>query len=302
VAIPPEKLKWVPQCQRSDPSQAADLCWSQMAGAIGKETKCRYGEQLASDYSANRTKYNETDDAMNQALEKFNLRGKIILDVGCGQGIDLEKICRLGGISIGFDSSARMLDERNLTPSEVFLADAADRLPLRENSIDVIFSNFVFHYIRNSSQLFRELSRVLTLGGIIVATLNISEVREGYQDLYNTPMPIRLGGEVSSVIVHNLIKSRAEIEDAIQRNGFSIEKEEELDHPNAVIDPNAVINSETEAFEGRTGTRFTEIVTKKVILLVLRKNRTGFEVDSLPAPHTSLCDRPGQRGPNTSNF
>lgn len=81
----------------------------------------------------------------------------------------------------------------------------------------------VLHYFPNSGALFHELSRVLTPGGYIVATMNITDVKEGFEYLYNTLMPIRLGRDKSSIIVQNLIKSRDEVLDAINSNGFVIE-------------------------------------------------------------------------------
>lgn len=231
-----------------------------------KQDPLRYSKKLATDYVSHRHKYNETDAALFETLKKIGLQGKIVLDVGCGGGKDLERISHMGGITIGFDVSSTMLKQNSLQDSlRVFMANGANTLPLRDHSIDIVFSNFVFHYIQNSDQFFRELSRVLTPEGKIVATFNISEVKPGYENLYNTPMPIRLGGEL---VVQNLIKSRAEIENAIKQAGFSIEKEEELEHPNAVIDPHACIASQDLA----NGRHYQDVVEKKAMLFVLKKH------------------------------
>jgi SAM-dependent methyltransferase len=133
------------------------------------------------------------------------------------------------------------------------------QVPLKNERLDLIISNFVVHYFSDSEALFKELSRVLRIGGKFIGIFNVSNVDEGFEYLYNTNMPIRLGHGTESLVVHNLIKSGPEIHQAAVRDaGFVIEEEKELDHPNARIDDSY---------------RFKKHVHKHVVLLVLQKQK-----------------------------
>ena len=69
-------------------------------------------------------------------------------------------------------------------------------------------------------------------------------------------MIIRLGNNESNIIIHNLIKSRGEIEKSIINSGFILVKEIEAYNPNSNID-------ESDPNKNH--------MTKHSILMVLRK-------------------------------
>jgi len=95
-----------------------------------------------------------------------------ILDVGCGTGVLLERLChrlpraRLAGI----DVSAGMLRValRRLAGTEVRLAvGSAERVPCAAASLDLVTMASVLHYVPHPSLALGEARRVLQLGGTV---------------------------------------------------------------------------------------------------------------------------------------
>ena len=94
--------------------------------------------------------------------------GQRILDLGCGTGALTEKLSQLGGYVLGTDSSPEMIAKaRAEHPHLAFQVRDALRLPWRE-AWDVIFSNAVFHWIKDHTRLLESIYRALTPGGILV--------------------------------------------------------------------------------------------------------------------------------------
>ena len=201
----------------------------------------KYSTELALDYSQKREQFNETDAVFVDALNVVGVQDKTIIDLGCGDGRHARLIKGMGAAQVtGIDINDKMIDlaiQKNSLSVGVSFAVADGRaLPAEANSRDIVVSNFVIHYFPDAREIFAEVARVLKDGGHFVGTFNITDVTEGFEHLYNQPMPIRLGQDEGAIVVQNLIKSRAEIEEAIKAAGFVIKEEKELDHPNATID------------------------------------------------------------------
>jgi arsenite methyltransferase len=104
--------------------------------------------------------------------------GEIVLDLGCGGGIDTLLAARAvapGGRAIGLDMLAEMLDvaarhaaEADLTNVEWLRGDLED-IPLPDASVDVALSNGVVNLSPRKSRVFAEVHRVLRPGGRLVA-------------------------------------------------------------------------------------------------------------------------------------
>lgn len=102
--------------------------------------------------------------------------GAMVLDLGCGAGLDsLIAARRVGptGRVIGLDFSESMLArarqaaaEANLTNMEFRQADA-ENLFLEDNSIDVALVNGIFNLNPARDLIFRELARVMQAGGVV---------------------------------------------------------------------------------------------------------------------------------------
>jgi SAM-dependent methyltransferase len=111
--------------------------------------------------------------------------GAIVLDLGCGAGLDSLIAARrvgLNGKVVGVDFSEAMLDracraaaEAGVTNVEFRRADA-EALPLPDRSVDVAIVNGIFNLNPARDAIFGELARVVRPGGeVFVAELILIE-------------------------------------------------------------------------------------------------------------------------------
>jgi len=100
--------------------------------------------------------------------------GEVVVDLGCGGGMDVFLAARQVGSSgrvIGIDMTSEMLararagqQKLGLTNVE-FHQSTIDRLPLSDNSVDCVISNCVINLVPDKLAVFREILRVLKPGG-----------------------------------------------------------------------------------------------------------------------------------------
>jgi SAM-dependent methyltransferase len=100
--------------------------------------------------------------------------GETVLDLGCGAGLDLylyaQKVGPAGRL-LGLDLSEPMLTkaQKNLGRvgiSNVELLQApADRIPLADNSVDLVTANGIFNLSPDKDAVMQEVARVLRKGG-----------------------------------------------------------------------------------------------------------------------------------------
>lgn len=110
--------------------------------------------------------------AMYTPLLPLDLRGKTALVVGCGLSGDPILLAHLGADVIAFDLSPDLLALAKLRASSeqqpiAFLQHAAENIPLRDNSIDLVFARDILHHC-DVSRVLREIERVAKPGAILV--------------------------------------------------------------------------------------------------------------------------------------
>lgn len=220
-----------------------------------------YNSQLANAYSAGRDRYNDTDPVLFGELEALGVNHQTVVDLGCGDGSHARHILKSGAAKvIGADLSASMIGLAKAKsapdPKLSFLIADGCRLPIASASVDLVVSNYVLHYFKDTLSVFQEISRILRTGGHFLGTFNITEVQPGFEHLFNQFMPIRLGEGKDSVVVENLMKSRSEITDAIAVAALDIKKELLLDNRHSNVD---------EAFP------FKRQIVKHAVLMLLRR-------------------------------
>jgi ubiquinone/menaquinone biosynthesis C-methylase UbiE len=110
-------------------------------------------------------------------LDKLELDGKQVLEIGLGQGADSEQLIRRGarwtGIDLTPESVRRVrarLELREL-PFEDLVNGSALEMPFEDNSFDMVYSFGVLHHIPDIAQAQREIHRVLRPGGKLVMML-----------------------------------------------------------------------------------------------------------------------------------
>jgi SAM-dependent methyltransferase len=117
------------------------------------------------------------------------LRGKRLLELGCGTGDSSVRFAQQGATVIGVDSSAdniaraRTAAEAVEIRLELHSGDLADLAFLRADSIDLAFSDGALARVRDLGRLFRQVHRVLHHGAYFVFSL---------------PHPMMLGSETEA--------------------------------------------------------------------------------------------------------
>ncbi|WP_299951868.1 class I SAM-dependent methyltransferase [uncultured Modestobacter sp.] len=104
-----------------------------------------------------------------------NVRGRRVLDAGCGSGPLAAELLSRGAAVTGFDSSAVMVDlarERLGADADVQVADLSAPLPFADGSFDDVTMSLVLHYLRDWGAPLAELRRVLRPGGRLVLSVN----------------------------------------------------------------------------------------------------------------------------------
>jgi ubiquinone/menaquinone biosynthesis C-methylase UbiE len=100
------------------------------------------------------------------------LKGKRVLDAGCGPGHYAKWMIEQGAQVVGIDITSRMLEIARAQLGDAVQLHQADLNEplsfLADNSFDVVLSALVCDYIRDWRKLFSEYRRVLRPGGIFV--------------------------------------------------------------------------------------------------------------------------------------
>lgn len=100
--------------------------------------------------------------------------GQIVLDVGCGGGIDsilAAAAVAPGGLVIGIDLAAEMVElaRRNaaavLIPNAAFVVGLMENLPLKDQAANLVISNSAINLSTEKERTLAELFRVLAPGG-----------------------------------------------------------------------------------------------------------------------------------------
>jgi arsenite methyltransferase len=96
--------------------------------------------------------------------------GEVVVDLGCGGGLDVLLASRHVGPSgkaIGIDMTADMLQRARAGAAKAGVSNVEfhqaqiDALPLSDNSVDCIISNCVINLVPDKAKVFREIFRVL---------------------------------------------------------------------------------------------------------------------------------------------
>jgi SAM-dependent methyltransferase len=115
----------------------------------------------------------ELDFARKTGLKPQDLKGKLVLDVGCGMGRFAEVVTRWGARVIGIDlSAAAEVAARNLSNRE-FVAFQADvfSLPFAPDTFDCIYSMGVLHHTPDCEKAVKALPQYLKPGGTLAVWL-----------------------------------------------------------------------------------------------------------------------------------
>ncbi|MDD5144792.1 MAG: arsenite methyltransferase [Candidatus Pacebacteria bacterium] len=123
--------------------------------------------------------------------------GDTVLDLGCGAGFDCFLAARKVGSTgkvIGVDMTKEMIERAKLNAEKLgtknveFMLSEIEKMPIPDNSIDIIITNCVVNLTPDKSETFKEARRVLKTGGRIylsdiVLLEDLSEEQRNNDDL-----------------------------------------------------------------------------------------------------------------------
>ena len=111
-------------------------------------------------------------------------KGDVVLDLGCGRGVDTISAARLTGTdgrAIGLDLTSGMIKEaiRGAEKASVrnasFVLGDMEALPFQDKTFHAAMSNCVINHARDKKKVYREIYRVLKDGGRFVVADAVSK-------------------------------------------------------------------------------------------------------------------------------
>ncbi|HEY5601826.1 MAG TPA: malonyl-ACP O-methyltransferase BioC [Gammaproteobacteria bacterium] len=167
---------------------------------IDKQAARQSFNKAANTYDTAATLQREVGQRLLDRMDIVRLAPKIILDLGCGTG---DLILRLSqsykeARVIGLDFAEHMLGKARtkLTWRQKlfgkrpgFICGDAERLPLADQSVDLIFSNLTLQWCNNLAVAFSEFRRVLKPGGLLMFSSlgpdTLKELRHSWRSIDN---------------------------------------------------------------------------------------------------------------------
>lgn len=113
------------------------------------------------------------EDLTSGLLDRVDVRGRVVADVGCGTGRHWKKLFDRGPARLsGYDVSGGMLDilRQKYKGAETYQLENERLAGLAENSCDLVLSTLTVAHIPDLEAALREWRRVLKPGGDILIT------------------------------------------------------------------------------------------------------------------------------------
>ena len=101
------------------------------------------------------------------------VRGRQVLDCACGTGYGVRLLRESGGaarvVGIDIDDKAiRYASQHHQVDATIFICSSGDRLPLADNSVDIVTSFETIEHVPDDRALVEECYRVLRTDGILI--------------------------------------------------------------------------------------------------------------------------------------
>ena|SRR3990167_2387518 len=130
----------------------------------------------------------EAGKEMGARLDWMTIQPTIILDLGCGTGEHSAQLKNRypDAAVIALDLSEAMIQHTKSVHHSVCLCADALKLPLKNQSVDLIFANFLLPWQIDFSVLLRECKRILRPNGLLMLTaLGLDTLKE-WQTFFGT--------------------------------------------------------------------------------------------------------------------
>lgn len=131
------------------------------------------------------------------------LKGKRLLDIGCGSGENCIYYANNGAKVIGIDQSKKLIEiaKKKVIKAKFFAIDM-ERMNFPENDFDVITSSLAVHYAKNLPRFFRSVSNILKKGGYFIFSTE-NPVVEGREIKFSGGKKFTLMGSITDLKSRN---------------------------------------------------------------------------------------------------
>lgn len=129
--------------------------------------------------------FNEFLEVPSMIKAVGNIKGKKLLDVGCGAGVHAKIYSKKGAKVYGLDISKTMIDMAKIKcPNVEFKVGSILNLPYKSNTFDIVTVSLAIHYVKDIGKVMKELNRVLKSHGLLFFSTGsqIGDSRETYED------------------------------------------------------------------------------------------------------------------------
>ncbi len=173
-------------------------------------------------YNLYASKYDDDADYLN-SFEKDSLfkiigdiKGKKVLDAGCGTGRMIPELKKRGAIITAVDISEEALKivKNKFSDIETVLADV-NNLPFSSESFDIVLATFMIVHIKDLNPVFDEIYRVLKNKGRFILS-NINQKKAPKLRLLNR----------EEIVIRSFYHMPKHVIEALESSLFTIKKEE----------------------------------------------------------------------------
>lgn len=151
----------------------------------------------ASSYNQAAVLQHEVLSRLTERLDYINLKPTTILDIGCGTGKGIKKLSQhyskatVIGLDLAFNMLQRSKKEFGLFKKARLLSADMEALPIKENSVDLIFSNLAIQWVNDLELTLKEFKRIGRSGGLLMFTTfgpnTLWELNDSWLKIDNTP-------------------------------------------------------------------------------------------------------------------
>ena len=174
------------------------------------------------------------DDKYLVGILPNNLKGKSVLDIGCGNGRYADLFCKLGAEEvIGFDLSEEMIAEaqkrklqNGLTQLQIIRADI-NEMPFIGPEFHLLFSRLSLMYGKDLNSVFENIEEILKDKGEMYALTNIAFISKPnlFRQIKEEPVPLELVIGDKKIRLWNYAHTLEDYKKAFARANLALEDE-----------------------------------------------------------------------------
>ncbi len=234
------RLRWV--CPRS--ALALALFLFAASGGFGQPAKWdsprlaeAYERRSAAQYAIGR-----------ELLSLLGIRpGSSVLDLGCGTGQLASWVSRIvgsGGKVLGIDPSPYRIAiaERRARKGLAFaVAGSGDLSALPSRSFDVVFLNYVFHWIDDRQQALEQIRRILKPGGRLGISFEDTSRPSELDLLIERAAKEALGTLPPGLFLSTAPLGRAQLEEMLRKSGFRVREMKRVESEDRAKSPEELL-------------------------------------------------------------